>query len=806
LFKSTLILFLISSFGIQTLTAQVFEVSGRVKTTENENIAFANVFLLRITDSSVVKGASADELGSFVIANITPDIYYLQASYVGKTSAIIPLDISKNIHIGVITIDQDLEALEEVIVFSKMPTVERKADRLVFNVEETAVSQGNSWDVLKRTPGVIVVQDQLQIKSQNATIYLNNRKVHLSAEEVKHLLEGFSGTNIKAVEVIYNPPAAYEAEGGPILNIITSKNVIPGYKGSVNGDYTQAIYPKYTVGTSHYFKTKKLNVFANYSISPRKEEKKDDISVHFIDQSNTIFSIWDTKFTRTTRSLAQNALVILDYDFNDKNALNITSNLSFSPHKTYTNTLASLMQNAQQQLDSSLNTSSNLANTYNNLAVDVSYKHSFAKEGSTLVFNTHMTNFNEDQNQFVFSKYFLPNGSLQREYDFWTDSQQAIQIFTGQLDYTTPIGEVTFSSGAKVATIQAKSGMDFYTVTGGNQIKNNDLSNHFDYDETVWAGYLSAVKEWEKWSMKLGLRGEYTDVIGTSTSVNLSNNQSYFELFPSLFIMHAPSSNHSFSLDYSRKITRPKYDDLNPFSYYLNENNFTTGNPNLIPAFSHNFNLNYSLKDTYFFDFYYRDNGNFISLLSFQDNENQTIQQVSRNIISGTSYGLDFNYGKSVTDKWFLASYISIFSEEETFIAEKSSDQNYVNGIDGIYINVANYLTLSKDGTFSGDLAITYFSGFINGSYKLSETTNLTLGLRKSLWNKKAIISLVSEDILGLVNPTITSKYLNQDYTYFAKPETRFIRLGFTYNFGNYKLNDNKREVEKKERDRLSNH
>ena len=171
--------------------------------------------------------------------------------------------------------------------------------------------------------------------------------------------------------------------------------------------------------------------------------------------------------------------------------------------------------------------------------------------------------------------------------------------------------------------------------------------------------------------------------------------------------------------------------------------------------------------------------------------------------MSAISYGFDFNYGNSITKNWFLASYISIFSEEETFIAEKSKNQEFTNSTNGIYAFVGNYFTLSKDGTFSGDIGITYLSSFLKANYLMSETTNLTMGLRKTLWDKKGVITLTAEDILGLANSRLTSKYLNQDYSYFAKPETQFIRVGFTYNFGNFKLRDNKRSIEKVERDRL---
>ena len=126
-----------------------------------------------------------------------------------------------------------------------------------------------------------------------------------------------------------------------------------------------------------------------------------------------------------------------------------------------------------------------------------------------------------------------------------------------------------------------------------------------------------------------------------------------------------------------------------------------------------------------------------------------------------------------------------------------------MNKINGIYVFVGNYLTLSKDGTFSGDFGVTYLSRLSEGSYKVLESTNVTMGLRKTLWNKKAILTLTSEDLLGLANPKLVSKYLNQDYSFLAKPETQFIRIGFTYNFGNFKLRENKQDIEKAERDRL---
>jgi len=800
--KSLFFLFFV--FLAEVLSAQSFKVSGHVRNTSNQNIGFANIVLLSITDSTMVSGVSADENGFFSFVSIAPDIYFLQASYIDKKSAFLPVDISKDINIGAIILENDVETLNEVTVFSRNPTIERKADRLLFNVENSVVSQGSSWDILKRTPGVIVLQDQLKIRNQNATFYLNNRKIQLSAKEVKSLLEGFSGVNIKAIEVIHNPPAEFEAESGAILNIITSKKIIPGYKGSVNGSFTQAIFPKYSAGTSHYYKTDKLNVFANYSINPRKELKRDDSNITFIDATNTEFADWDTQFSRTTRSLAQNATVVLDYDFDARNSLNITSNLAFSPNKRYDNTLATEMRNGQAQLDSTLLTNSDLENDNLNFGADLSFQHKLAKPGASLNFSAHITSFNENQNQVVFSDYFDASNQFIRAFDFSTDSEQRIDIITGQVDFKTPIDKLSFNSGLKYAAIESTSGINFFNVNGNTSILNPALSDVFKYQEHTASGYISALRDWDKWSLKLGLRGEYTDVTGTSSSTNLQNVQNYFEAFPSLYVSHSPATNHNFSLDYSRKIARPRYEELNPFSYFLNENSFNTGNPNLTPAFGHKLNFNYTLEDTYYFDLYYRDNGNFISTLVFQDNDNQTIRELNQNVLESESYGLDFTYSKALTKNWYVYAYNSIFSEKETFLAVESNNQIVTNEVQGFYGSLTNYLSLSKDGTFTGELGLVYMSSFLEGSYVFSETTNLTFGLRKTLWQKRAVVSLVAEDLLGKANATLTSRYLNQDNFRFSRPETQFVRFGFTYNFGNFKLLDNKRNLEKEERERLN--
>lgn len=780
--------------------SQTFELKGEVKDQYQEPVAFASIFLLTVTDSVLVKGTSADENGVFLFSDIAEGLYFLKASYVGQMSDNLPIEILKDTKIGALILEQHTEELNEVTVVSNKPVVERKVDRIVFNVENTVLSQNSSWDILSQTPGVIVMNDDLKVRNQATTVYINNRKVQLSAEEVRSLLENYQGENIKSVEVIHNPPASYDAEGGSILNIVTSKNLSIGYKGNVNAGYTQGVFPKYNFGTSHFYKTKKLNLNASYNYAPKKEYKNTINNTNFMDDSD-IVSIWDTDFDQVIRSNNHSAGLVVDYEFDDKNSLSLTSNAQFQPKRDADFFQETTIKNGAGVLDSIFNTNSFFNEKKNNISGDLTFKHQFKHQGN-ITANTHYTYFDLDRNQNVNSNYFLPSGSFLRDFNFSTLADQQIDIKTAQIDYTDYLGSVFFEMGVKGSFIDSESRLDYFLQNNGTEFIPN-LSDDYTYDESVYAGYFSLSKDWEKWSLKTGLRAEQTESSGLSVNVADMNKLSYFELFPSLYVLHNINEHHSLSFDYARKVQRPRYEDLNPFRTYINERTFEEGNPNLTPSFSHNLNLNYTLNQEYFFDFYYRDNGMYISTLTFQDNDNFVLRDITQNVLESTSYGFDFTYGKSITNNWYLYSYISIFHEDESFIALQSDEYSYKNSFNGAYVDLTNYITLSKDGSFKGELGFTYLSGFLQGSFIQEESTNLTVGLRKSFLKNRAVLSISANDLLNKSNAFVSSKYLNQDNGYLTVPETQYVKFGFTYNFGNFRLEDNQRDIEKIERERL---
>jgi len=193
----------------------------------------------------------------------------------------------------------------------------------------------------------------------------------------------------------------------------------------------------------------------------------------------------------------------------------------------------------------------------------------------------------------------------------------------------------------------------------------------------------------------------------------------------------------------------------------------------------------------------------YISTLTFQDNDNFVLRDVTQNVLESTSYGIDFTYGKSITNNWYLYGYMSLFHEDETFLALQSEAYSIKNEYNGAYVDLTNYLTLSRDGTFKGELGVTYMTGYLQGSFIQEESTNVTVGVRKSFMENRAVVSISANDLLGKYNAYVSSRYLNQDNGYLTVPETQYVKFGFTYNFGNFRLEDNQRDIEKIERERL---
>lgn len=796
----TLIFFL---FSVCTLCSQEYTLSGKFLNHENEPISFVNILLLKKADSTFFSGTATEENGNFTIQNIPKGRYILKASFIGFKEFSFDVDIDSNQDLGTLILTESSEDLDEVTLNVHKPIIQRDPDKLIFNVENSSVSSGNTWEILGKTPGVIIQQNSITIKNEPATVYINDRKVNLNSDELKSLLESFSGNNVSSIEVITNPSARYDADSGMVLNIVTSKSIMPGYKGDVSTNYTQAIFSKYKFGSSHFFKNELVNLFVDYSYSKRKEHKNDLGEITFFEPDMTVNSFWETDFQRITHNDIHNINASLDYYLSPKTILNFTSFTSFEPKTKFNNTETATIFSPENTVDSLFVTSSNLEADKMNLAFDLSLNHNFNDKGTKLSTNAHYTNFDHRNLQNLNTNYFLPNGNFLNQNSFSTDSEQEIDILVGQIDFETKIFGISLETGLKTSFIRSKSGINFFDIQNNSNQNIRFISDNFEYEEKVYAGYIGLKKNWDKWRALFSIRGEQTETEGNSIALDQTNKNDYFDLFPNVSLNYLPNGNHSVTLAYKKSITRPNYDLLNPFRYYINENNFTSGNPHLKPSLTDRFSISYLVEGAFEFELYYRTTKNDVEVLAFQDNANRYLNSVSANMEGRKGYGLNFSYSTSIRPWWFYSNYFALFHEENSFLAIESDNQKVTLKSEGFFIQLYNGFTLSKDRTFTGNLTLIHLTGIVAGTYQMDSFSTVSLGLRKSLWNNRASISISANDLFNTTNRKLQTDYLNQKNSYFAKLETQYVQLGFVYNFGNFNLNESSREISNDERNRI---
>ncbi len=783
--------------------SQNASLEGEVVDSENNPISYVNILLFEKEGSQVINGAATDEAGYFIIKDLEEKEYYIEIKMIGFTTVSRTIFLSNKINLGTISLAESLEELNEAVIIVKNPSIKKEPGKLIFNVENTSLSTGSTFNLLTKTPGVLIVGDNISIKNIEPIIYLNDKRVYLSSSELASLLKSVDASDIKSIEVITNPSAKYDAEAGAVLNIVTSKSISIGYKGSVNAVYEQAIFSKYKFSTSHYFKNDWLNVSVNYSFSPKKEFKQDDNFIRFFESDNSTKSIWESDFNKTTKSYGHQGNVIFDFNLNDKNTLSFSTSAFVSPDKTLDNNVDGQIFNAQMKIDSTFITKSFLENNTSNLSFNLEHKVSLGENESNLTTSINYIKYNNELTQDLTTNYFLPSGSLANSISFFTDAEQDSDIFTGQTDFATKIVEADIEMGVKYSNIETESGLDFFNNENNTPEFNDELSDLFIYKESIYAGYINYLKEWDKWSLNVGVRGEFTDVDGNSKSLGVVNTQEYFDFFPSGSILHKINDDNSYSFSYRRSIQRPRYQSLNPFAYFITDNIINRGNPNLVPTIKNKYMLSFSHKNKWFFEAYYIYKKNPLAIITFQDNTNSSLQNIDANIINDVNYSFDIMYASSFFSWWYLSVYTSGYYMENEFFALASQQEIYSNDTFGLYAQIYSGLTLSKDKSFTSDITMLYISNMIEGSFDYKNQFNVSLSFRKSFWDNRASITAGVDDIFDTLNVPLTSKYYNQDNSYFVHSETRLFRLGFKYYFGNFKLRNNNRTYKIDEEDRL---
>ena len=627
--------------------------------TDTKPVEFASVALINKATNRPVDGASADQVGKFVLNKVAQGDYKLVISFIGYESKtlFVSINAKNDDHdLGVINLPSSTKMVAEVTVEGQRAMIEERVDRTVYNAEKDATNKGgDATDVLKKVPMLSVDLDgNPSLRgSSNVKVLINNKPSTIMASSIADALKQIPADMIKTVEVITSPSAKYDSEGSAgIINIVTKKNTLQGL--TLNFDTSAGVRGS-NLALNGNFRNKNWGLSlggfgrTEYNVNG-KFESTQITSVNGVQTTNQ-----QTAETRR-EGIFGNYQLGFDWDINKYNS--VTSNVRFGL-RNGNNWQDGLKQIRNGALTSLRNTNS--LDESANVDINVDYTRTFEKaqkEFSILSMYSRNNRTNDFYNLIMNTKSSMSEimSSIKNANDAFNEEA------TIQMDYQTPINKMSmFEFGAKAITRNVTSDYKSYTAGADGIYSQVNLatlpSNVFDYNQNIWGTYGSyTLTTKNKWSIKAGARYEHTDITASFLKKEGQNTviPPYGVLVPS-FNMSKTFKSGTWRFSYNRRIQRPGIENLNPNVNASNPLNISTGNPNLAPEYTNNYEISYSkfVKQTYISTAIFMRNTTG-AINRIREVRGDTVKTTTQNIGNEDAYGMNINLNVNLSNKLML--------------------------------------------------------------------------------------------------------------------------------------------------------
>ncbi len=769
-----------------SLNAQTGIIQGQLADEKGVILEYANVLLLNPLDSTLIKGVVTDLEGNFVFEAVEKGSYLVSASSVGFNESYSTLIKSNNnkIMIDPLILTQGVE-LSEVTVTTKKPFIEMKADKIVVNVENSTVNSGNSAiEILQKSPGVMIDKDNnISLRGkQGVLVMINGKNQYLTGDELTRLLESMPAENIQNIEIITNPSAKYDAEGNSgIINIRLKKNNKIGFNGSINAGARKGEKLSYNNGLNFNYRSDKMNIYGSSGRNDWKGVK--DMTLKKVIPYNNGTTTFDQVAEMEDTEVSYNSRLGIDYTISDKTTVGVLYNFNRAN--------ASWIHDNQTTITGDNTPGFNLLNVYgvtdviwNQHSYNFNVVHNFDDKGTSLTLdadysfyksvidNTYDNNYFDENNEMVLSPFMLRN-----------KDRSDINIFAAKMDFSKSFEGYQIEVGAKLSMVKTDNDSKYEALENGIWENQINRTNNFIYDEDVLAGYANVSKNYGKVNVQAGLRVEQTRSLGNSVTLEESVPRNYTDFFPSLSLSHTIGKKHSLSYNYSRRINRPSYQDLNPFIGYLDEYTFEIGNPFLNPQYSNSVGMNYGFGNLFFISANYsRTKDAMTEVIEQFSSENKTFQ-TNINLDNYNSADLTFStsipLGKIGVTRINLTSFYNDF--KSSIPSGTLDNQNVAYHIYiGNEFNLPAGIIMEVTGTYQSKLTYALF--------KLNAQYGVDLGFSKDILKGKGSLKIGVDDIFDIRQNDV---FVRQDDIYLdvtQKRDTRRVKVSFKYKFGNNKL------------------
>ncbi len=765
---STLILFAFqfAAFGQRTHT-----ITGTVVDDQNLSVPFANAAVYSSLDSTLVGGAASGETGSFAIP-IQPGSYYLKVTFLSYRETVVPNVIVNNsdVDLGTIVLQPDSRVLETVEIVGERSQMELQLDKRVFNVgSDLSTSGGNAADILNNVPSVNVeVDGTVSLRgNSNVRILINGKPSGLTSRD-PDALRNLQANLVEKVEVITNPSSRYEAAGEVgIINIVLKKNQENGLHGTFTGVVG---HPDYLGGSySLNLRRQKVNVFSSYGADYRSSPGYSSMHQLFDGGERATIQYSD----RSRSELSHNIMGGLDYFIDDKNTItgSIMYNFGDGVNKsalTYNDFLNNAPVGVSVRTDREAEDEENIEASFN-------YKREFERKDQAFTmdfqfnkrYDGEMSDLTQTQNE---------NTVLQRSENLAEDRNWFFQT-----DYVHPFAtDGKAEAGLRSTTRNVTNNYALEELQEGEWIVFPAFKNNMLYKERIHAAYIMAGNKFNRLSVQAGLRGEYSDITTELTETSEVNHREYFNLFPSVNLGYDIAQDKTLQLSYSRRINRPGFRDLLPFSNFSDSRNYFQGNPDLNPEYTHSFETGYLVNWTsgsILGSAYYRYRTSDIQRV-VQIADDGTTRVFPVNVGTTNAYGLEFNFSYTVGKWWDINANANFFRAITEGMHEGQSLSRDTYAIMG--------RTTSKMRLGAGYEFQTSF--YYRGAMKTTQgrqlpSYSLDLALAKDVLKGKGTVSATVRDLLN------TRKWRSitdiPEENYYAESESQWaprqVRVTFTY-------------------------
>ncbi|MFK7921224.1 MAG: TonB-dependent receptor, partial [Bacteroidia bacterium] len=596
------LLILLPALGMQA--QEVGRIQGKVADPTGNPVAYATVLAFAKSDSSLIKTGFTTEQGKYILAPLDAGEYWLEIQFAGLAtyqSESISLVAGQVLDLADIQMREPEADLDAVNITANKAMVEVLPDKTVFNVAGTANAIGeNAYELLRKAPGVIVDNNDniILMGKSGVRIYIDDKPSPLTVADLASMLKGMQSDQIESIEIITNPSARYDAEGNAgIINIKLKKDQSLGTNGSVSLGYAVGRYGKYNGSVNFNNRSKRVNVFGNYSGYVGRTYSFTDF---YRIQSGTNY---DQHSDRINDGLNHNIKFGADVFLSPKSTLGVMVNGFVSNTETAITSITAISDNPTNEAISSLVGLNDDSRNNQNLNFNLNYGYK-GDDGSTWNLDADYGQFRFDSESLQPNYFISPagNDTIGRNI-FRTVAPTEIDIYTFKADHERDLAGGKFGAGIKLAFIETDNDFDFFDQVDGMDTLNLARSNQFLYEENINAAYATYSRQIEKWNLQFGLRAEQTSTLGELISAQNTGldtvDRKYINLFPTAGITYSPSQKHSYRLNYSRRIDRPRYQDLNPFINQLDQLTFQRGNPFLRPQFTNSLQATYTYQYRY---------------------------------------------------------------------------------------------------------------------------------------------------------------------------------------------------------------